>query len=68
MDKDEQIDNLQTSLASVTGQLLIMHENLEEKDTQINELRRKIKKQDNTLTIVQGLVNLYRFLFPPGKI
>lgn len=62
-----QIENLQASLAAVTGQLLTMQETLAEKETEINDLQVKLAEtpsKDHTLTLVQALINLYKFILP----
>lgn len=64
--RDSQIENLQTSLASVTSQLLSMQETLGEKEIEINGLRKSLHK-DQTLTIIQVLVNLYKLVFLPRE-
>ncbi|MBI2040246.1 N-acetylmuramoyl-L-alanine amidase [Candidatus Microgenomates bacterium] len=73
----DQIENLQASLASVTGQLLNMQETLGEKEMRINQLTNKlnnksvqnetVKRQDYTLTLLQALYNLYKFIFLPRR-
>lgn len=65
-----QIDSLQTSLASLNQQVFFLQEALVERDRLINQLRSQPTSgnpQDTTLTIVDALINLYRFVFPPGK-
>lgn len=66
--KNSQIENLQASLASVTGQLLNMQETLGEKDIEINDLTNKLNQKDHTLTIVEALIKLYTKLLLPGKV
>lgn len=61
----EQVDSLQNSLGLINGQFINLQENLAEKDQEIVKLR---SKQDHTLTIIQALVNLYKFVFLPGKV
>ena len=78
-----QIDNMQTSLTSVNQQLLILQESLKEKDEEISRLRVQLnqpqpstngspqpapKPSDNTLTITDLLINLYKFIFMPRKV
>lgn len=75
-DRGAQVESLQTSLASLNQQVIFLQEGLLERDQQINNLRAQLTKgdgvpppkpEDNTLTIVDALINLYRFIFPPGK-
>lgn len=61
----QQVDSLQNSLTLINGQFINLQENLAEKDQEIVKLR---SKQDYTLTIIQALVNLYKFVFLPGKV
>lgn len=73
-----QVDSLQTSLASVNQRVISLQEALQQRDQQISELKKSasespiyrhtdIPKTDTTLTIVGALINLYKFVFPPGK-
>ncbi len=62
-----QIENFQTTLAFLNQQVILLKETLQEKDAEITELK-KDTKSDQTLTIVGALINLYKFVFPPGKI
>lgn len=69
-----QVDNLQTTLASVNQQAISLQEAIGEKDQEINDLRNRLSissspapKVDTTLTIVGALINLYNFIFQPGK-
>ncbi len=72
-DLESQIESLQTSLASVNQQAIFLQETLQEREKEISSLKAAPKQPkfeprvDNTLTIPQALVNLYKFLFPPGK-
>lgn len=72
-----QIDSLQMSLATVNGQLISLKDALVNKDSQLNELKipatqsveappKSGKPQDPTLTILQALYNLYKFVFATG--
>lgn len=74
-----QIENLQTTLASLNQQVIILQEALAERDQKIKDLEMRLlssasqtwsgstRSTDNTLTIVGVLINLYKFIFPPGK-
>ncbi len=66
-----QVDSLQTSLAYVNQQVFTLQEALQEKDKEIMELKKSqpeiARPKDATLTIVGALINLYKFLIPPGK-
>ncbi len=74
---ESQIDNLQTTLASLNQQVIILQEMLQEKDQEIAELEMRLIQRsqetqtqlrlDNTLTITGILINLYKFIFQPGK-
>lgn len=76
-----QVDNMQTSLTSVNQQLLILQESLKEKDEELSRLRAQLNQpssngqvespnppSDNTLTITDLLVNLFKFIFMPRKV
>lgn len=73
---ESQIDSMQTTLASLNQQVIILQEALQEKDQQIAELKNRLIETasdsqgqvGNTLTIVGALINLYRYAFPPRKI
>ena len=65
-DLRSQIENLQTTLASLNQQVIILQEALQEKDQQITELESK-PRQNNTLSIAGLLIKLYKFIFMPGK-
>lgn len=56
-----QIDSLQLSLATVNSQLISCRESM-----QAEEVVKNIEG-DQTLTMTDALVNLYKFIFPPGK-
>lgn len=69
-----QIDNLQTTLASVHQQVITLQEAVREKDQEISDLRNRLlsssspaPKVDTTLTIIGVLILLYKFIFRPGK-
>lgn len=75
-----QIESLQTSLASVNQQAIFLQEALQERDQEISELKKQIRDQsmgipetsvirhsDSTLTMIQALVNLYKFALLPRK-
>ena len=68
-----QIEGLQTTLASLNQQVILLQEAILEKDAQINDLRKKATAPepesgvDTTLTIIGALILLYNFLFPPRK-
>jgi len=65
---DAQVDNFQTTLASLNHQIISLRETLGEKDKEIEELKLLSgENQDKTLTITEALINLYKFIFPPGK-
>lgn len=83
-DLQSQVENLQTTLASLNQQVIILQEALQERDERIKDLETRLsecllasetlsgqtakeQRVDNTLTIVGLLINLYKFLFPPGK-
>lgn len=76
-----QVESLQTTLASLNQQIIILQEALQERDkkiaqmeTQLTEYNQTIpadfgtpKRVDNTLTLIGLLVNLYNYAFPPRK-
>ncbi len=77
-DLKSQVENLQTTLASLNQQVIILQETLQERDQKIKDLEMKLSecnglekeekpRTDNTLTIIGVLINLYKFIFPPGK-
>lgn len=67
----DQVDNMQTSLSSINGQVLILQEALQQKDREMAELRAKSTHptgaQDTTLTVAGILINIFKFLFLPRK-
>lgn len=69
---ESQIDNLQTTLASLNQQVIFLQEKLQEKDQDIAELEMRLSStpeqpEDETLTIVGAVIKLYQYIFPPGK-
>lgn len=73
-----QVDNLQTSLSSVNQQVFALQETIQEKDQEISKLKASSPPlpaslplppaPDSSLTIIGALINLYKFIFPPGKV
>ena len=63
-----QIANLQTSLATINQQAIFLQETLQEREQEIQHLKKCLAPSDTTLTIIQALVNLYKFVSPPGKV
>ena len=63
---ESQVDSLQTSLASVNQQAIFLQETLQEREQEIARLKQGFGI-DTTLTLTQALINLYKFIFPPGK-
>lgn len=61
-----QVDSLQASLASVNQQVISLQESLQERDEEITNLKR-VAHLDQTLTLPQALINLYKLLLPPRK-
>lgn len=70
-----QIDNLQLSLATVNGQVISLRDTLSLRDQEINQLKTESantavlpasKPKDSTMTILQAVYNLYKFIFMPG--
>jgi len=74
-DLASQVESLQSSLATVNQQAISLQQNLQERDQEIVELKKCLKetptqpmpKVDETLTIVQALINLYQFALQPRK-
>lgn len=68
-----EVENLQTTLASLNQQVIFLQEALGERDQEIAGLRTELAeaktedRADETLTIVGAFINLYKFAFPPGK-
>lgn len=64
-----EVENLQASLGLVNGNLVNLQQNLTEKEEQISTLMSQTAgKNDQTLTIIEALLNLYKFIFLPGKV
>ncbi len=59
-----QIESLQLSLATVNTKLISCQESLQQ--AQKGETKVALDR-DQTLTMTDALVNLYKFIFPPGK-
>lgn len=78
-DLKSQVESLQTTLASLNQQVIILQEALVERDQKIKDLEIKLSESgsevktevapriDDTLTIVGGFIKLYQLIFPPGK-
>lgn len=75
-DLESQIENLQTTLASLNQQIIILQEALQERDQKIAELETelaangttlKLPRVDNTLTIVGLFINLYQLITRPRE-
>jgi len=75
-DLESQIENLQTTLASLNQQIIILQEALQERDQKIAELEMKLAangatlklpRADNTLTIVGLFINLYQLITRPRE-
>lgn len=76
--QQSQVENLQTTLASLNQQVIILQEALAERDQKIKDLEMRLlsstsqtwsgstRSTDDTLTIVGALIKLYKF-FLPGK-
>lgn len=74
----DQINNLQASLSSVNQQVFTLQQTILEKDQEINQLKNRSQPppispplpapKDNTLTLAGALINLYKFVFQPGKV
>lgn len=62
-----QVDNLQVSLATVEQKRISLQEALQEREKQLASLAGNNVKVDDTLTIISGLVKLYKFFFLPRK-
>jgi len=77
-----QVQSLQSSLALVNDQIINLQQRLQEKDQEITKLRGSNGQpkeptptpppdggqKDNSLTLLQALYNLYKFVFPPRKV
>ncbi len=64
---NDQIENFQTTLASLNQKVISLQETLQEKDSEINTLKENTKT-DQTLTIVGALIKLYQYIFLSGRI
>lgn len=82
---ESQIENYQTTLASLNQQIITLRETLQERDQKIAQLEMEYtlptmqpaevispsikvdSRNDDTLTIIEALINLIRFLLPPRK-
>ena len=74
-----QVANFQTTLASLNQQVIILQETVQEKDREIVGLKSTLalsnqvtpppvsNHTDSTLTLAGILINLYKFIFLPGK-
>lgn len=63
---NDQIENFQTTLASLNQKVISLQESVQEKDTEIMSLKEDTKT-DQTLTIVGALIKLYQYIFLSGK-
>lgn len=65
----DQISNLQTSLSTINQSVLSLQEALEEKDKEIINLRSQVEteKNEESLTLANLFINLYKFIFVPRK-
>lgn len=64
---ESQVDNLQTSLATLEQQKISLQESLADREKQLTALALNSVKADDTLTIIEGLVKLYKFFFLPRE-
>ncbi len=79
---ESQIENLQTTLASLNQQVIFLQETIQERDQEIAELEMRLVQSsqelpqpqlqpqqdtDEALTITGLLINLYKLVFRPGK-
>lgn len=68
-----QIENFQTTLASLNQQIISLRETLHERDKQVIDLQTKLASQgptlqtDQTLTIMALLIKLYKYIFLPER-
>lgn len=63
-DPKKQIENLQLSLATVNTKLISCQESLQQ--AQKVQVKEVVSERDQTLTLIDALVNLYKFILP-GK-
>lgn len=66
-----EVENLQASLGLVNDRLINLQQTVVEKDMDTYSSNGELKnhpKTDQTLTIIQALVNLYKLVFLPGKV
>ena len=71
-DLRSQIENLQTTLASLNQQVILLREALQERDQEVIDLKAALAKYNQiktggSLTIIGILINLFRFIFWPRK-
>ncbi|MBI2330377.1 hypothetical protein HYU94_03225 [Candidatus Daviesbacteria bacterium] len=71
-----EVENFQTTLATLNQQVIILREALQERDQEIAKLKENTSqvspgswevKKDETLTIVGAFIKLYQYVFLPGK-
>ena len=71
-----EVENFQTTLATLNQQVIILRETLQERDQEIAKLKENTSqvspgsweaKKDETLTIVGAFIKLYQYVFLPGK-
>lgn len=66
-----QVESLQASLAALNQQKISLQETLAQREQEIISLKQKSQqapaKDDQTLTVVGVLINLYKILFPPRE-
>jgi hypothetical protein len=73
---NDQIENFQTTLASLNQKVISLQESVQEKDAEIAKLQGNTLqvgpdswrvRSDETLTIVGALIKLYQYIFLSGK-
>lgn len=78
---ESQVKNLQTTLASLNQQIIILQEELQKRDQEIADFKTRLAesvyapavlpnqpdKVDDTLTVAGAIIKLYQLVFPPGK-
>lgn len=73
-----EVENFQTTLATLNQKVIMLQEALQERDQEIAELKMELASQgqalepkadktDETLTIVGAFIKLYQYVFLPGK-